>query len=471
MKSLKALTAHSSVRLWIVAALALIAPHVGQAQTTIGWRTDGTGRYPKAQPPLEWSTTKNVLWSTPMPGYGVSHPVPLGRFVFTCSEPATLLCVNRDDGKIVWQKTCNYSEVEIEPEVREKLNVELAEVGDLNKKRSTVQKEMDTLHRSLVKEKTDQKEIDRQLKPFRTQIDDLEKQKRKFVLAERYTQPSTHSTAGYSAPTPVTNGKELFVAYGNGIVACYDLEGNRKWLKLIEHTNLAFAHSGSPILIGDKLVIQFTDLVALDPKTGNEAWRLKCPAGWGTPLATRIGEKGVIVTPKGALVRAQDGKLLADKLGSCGANSPILHDGIVYLIHGDAHAVRMPASLTEPVKPEIIWKAKVKGGGYGFCSPVIHDGVIYKANDQGIMTALDAATGKPIYEVRLDLGGTIYPSVSFAGDRLYISSDNGATVVLQAGREYKELARNKLEPFRSSLVFEGKRVYVRTEKRLYCIGE
>jgi len=58
-----------------------------------------------------------------------------------------------------------------------------------------------------------------------------------------------------------------------------------------------------------------------------------------------------------------------------------------------------------------------------------------------------------------------------AGNRIYISSDNGATVVLEPGREYKELARNKLEPFRSSLVFEGRRMYVRTEKKLFCIGE
>jgi outer membrane protein assembly factor BamB len=458
-------------QLLLVAALALVVPHIGRAQSAIGWRTDGTGRYPNAQPPLEWSTTKNLVWSTPMPGYGVSHPVLLGQHVFTCSEPATLLCLSRDDGKIVWQKTCKYTEIEIEPEVRERLAAELAEVAELNKKRSAVQKEMDDLRRSLVKDKTEPKEIERQLKPFRTQIDDFEKQKRKFLLAERYTQPGTHPTAGYSAPTPVTNGQELFIAYGNGLVACYDLDGNRKWLKLIEHTNLAFAHSGSPMLAGDKLVIQFTDLVALDPKTGNEAWRLKCPAGWGTPLATRIGDVDVIVTPKGALVRAHDGKLLADGLGSCGANSPILHDGVVYFIHGDARAVRMPAALTDPVKPELVWKSKAKSAGYGFCSPVVHDGVLYVANDQGIITALELANGKLIYEERLNLGGAIYPSISLAGDRLYVSSDNGSTAVVQPGREYKVLARNKLEPFRSSLVFEGKRVYIRTEKRLYCIGE
>jgi hypothetical protein len=50
-------------------------------------------------------------------------------------------------------------------------------------------------------------------------------------------------------------------------------------------------------------------------------------------------------------------------------------------------------------------------------------------------------------------------------------SDTGETVVLLAGREYKELARNKLESFRSSLVFEGKRMYVRTTRGLWCIGE
>ncbi|HLW65132.1 MAG TPA: PQQ-binding-like beta-propeller repeat protein, partial [Gemmataceae bacterium] len=357
------------------------------------------------------------------------------------------------------------------PELREQLKMELAEVAELNNKQKAIQKEMDTLHRSLVKDKTDNKEIDRQLKPFRTQIDELNKEKQKYKLAERYTQPGIHPTAGYSAPTPVTNGKDVFVAFGNGLVACYDLEGNRKWLKLIEHSGLTFAHSSSPMLAGDKLVIQFTDLVALDPKTGDEVWRLKCPAGWGTPLATQIGNVDVIITPKGALVRAHDGKLLADKLGACGANSPILHDGIVYFVHGEAHAVRLPKEFVEPVKPEIIWKARVKGGGYGFCSPVVHDGLLFAANDQGIITALDAATGKQVYEERLNLEPAIYPSISLAGEYLFVSSEKGTTRVLQPGREYKELAHNKLEPFRSSLVFEGKRMYVRTEKKLYCIGE
>jgi outer membrane protein assembly factor BamB len=437
----------------------------------VGWRTDGSGSYPKAQPPLEWSPTKNVVWCTTMPGYGVSHPVLLGERLFICSEPATLLCLDKANGKVLWQKTCNYSEIEVPPDQRKQFEMEQEQTAELNRKQAAVQKEMDTLSRTLQKDKAPREEVDAKLKPFRTQIEDLKKEKLKLTVFLLYTQPNTHPTAGYSAPTPVTDGKEVFVVYGNGLVACYDLDGNRKWLKLIEHSNLTFAHSGSPVLAGGRLLVHFTDLVGLDPKTGNEVWRLQHPASYGTPLPARIGDVDVVFTPRGAMVRAQDGKVLADKLGSCGANSPTLHEGVVYYGHGTALAYRLKDLSAEPGKPPVMWKGKVKPGGYGFCSPVVHDGLLYASNDQGILSVVDAATGQTVYEERLNLGGSIYPSISAAGKYVYVSSDNGTTAVLQPGREFKELARNKLEPFRSSLVFEAKRMYVRTEKKLYCIGE
>ena len=75
----------------ILLALTLLAGMLPEASADgIGWRTDGTGRYPKADPPLEWGAGKNVVWKTPLPGYGVSHPIPLGERLFTCSEPGCL---------------------------------------------------------------------------------------------------------------------------------------------------------------------------------------------------------------------------------------------------------------------------------------------------------------------------------------------------------------------------------------------
>lgn len=461
----------SGTRLISLASLLLLGAFPALAAETIGWRTDSSGSYPNAQPPLEWSPTKNVVWCAPMPGYGVSHPVILGQRIFVCSEPATLLCLDKVSGKVLWEKTSRYSEVEVPQDLRKQLDEELAKVAELDRTQAAVQKELDMQFKALQKDNVPREEIEKKVKPLRVQIEDLKKEKLKLTVAERYTQPKQHSTAGYSAPTPVTDGKEVFVAYGNGLVACYDLDGNRKWLKLVEHTTLIFAHSASPILAGGKLLVHFTDLVALDPKTGDEVWRLPHPPSYGTPLATRIGEVDVVFTPKGALVRAQDGKVLADKLGSCGANSPTNHDGVVYYAHGAALSYRLKDLSAEPAKPPVLWKGKVKQGGYGFCSPVVHEGLLYASNDQGVLSVVDAATGAPVYEERLDLGGSVYPSVSAAGKYLYVSSDNGTTAVLQPGREFKVLARNKLEPFRSSLVFEGTRAYVRTEKHLYCIGK
>ena len=44
------------------------------------------------------------------------------------------------------------------------------------------------------------------------------------------------------------------------------------------------------------------------------------------------------------------------------------------------------------------------------------------------------------------------------------------TAVLAPGREFRQVAINKLEPYRSCPVFEGRRMYIRTAGHLYCIG-
>jgi len=69
----------------------------------------------------------------------------------------------------------------------------------------------------------------------------------------------------------------------------------------------------------------------------------------------------------------------------------------------------------------------------------------------------------------LGIAGTFYPSVTLAGKFLFVSSDNGTTVVVEPGKEYKEIARNMLEPFLSSPIFDGARMYIRARKALYCI--
>ena len=90
--------------IWTVAAC---APGLA-ADPRIGFRGDGTGSFPDAQPPVTWSATSNVLWKTPMPKRCNGSPIVVGDRVFTCSEPSTLLCVSASDGKILWSDTVTF---------------------------------------------------------------------------------------------------------------------------------------------------------------------------------------------------------------------------------------------------------------------------------------------------------------------------------------------------------------------------
>jgi outer membrane protein assembly factor BamB len=443
------------------------------AQDAIGWRTDGTGRYPKADPPTVWGPEKNVVWRTKMPNFSVATPVIVGDKIFVCSEPTTLICLNKADGKILWEKQSTYDELPWTGEEKAKLQEEREQAAVWAKQRQPLEKQISALNKTVDKEedKDKAKEIRREINELRKQADELERKRKSLPVLMRATQPYRDGTAGYSQCTPVSNGKQVFVSYGNCLVACYDLDGTRRWLHQMEHSSANYGHGSSPTLAGDKLLVHYADLVALDIKDGSECWRLKRPPLHGTSIATRIDGVDVVFTPTGAMIRVSDGTILADKLGACGDNAPILHDKIAYFIAGNSRAVRLPETPTGKI--ESLWKGNLnlKGGDYWFASPVYHDGLIYAINGSCNYSVVDAQTGKLVYSDRLNFGGRVYPSICLAGKYIYISSDNGTTIVLEPGREYKEIARNTLETFRSSPVFEEKRMYVRTLKHLWCIGE
>jgi len=458
-----------TTRILLSIILAAYSVTFASAQGTIGWRTDGTGRYPNANPPTVWGVDKNVVWKTKLPNFSVATPVIVGDKIFVCSEPTSLLCINKADGLILWEQKSTYAELPWTDEEKAKLAVERQQAEVWSKQQQALEKQINVLNKSLMEDKTNEKEIRKQMTDLRSQVTELRDKRKTLAYLMRATEPYRDGTAGYSQCTPVSNGKQVFVMYGNGLVACHDLDGKRRWLKLMEHSTADYGHGSSPTLAGDKLLVHYADLVALDIKDGSESWRLKMRPLHGTCIATRIGGVDVALSPTGTMIRVSDGTILADKLGSCGDNSPILHDKIAYFIASASRAVKLPSAPTDPVEP--LWKSSLKGGDYWFASPILHDNLIYAINGNCIFSVVDAKTGTLVYNDRLDFGGRVYPSICSAGKYVYISSDNGVTIVLEPGREYKEIARNTLETFRSSPVFEGRRMYVRTQKHLWCIGE
>src|SRR5262245_14408972 len=71
----------------------------------VGWRGDGTGRFPDAKPPSEWGKDRNVLWKVALPGTSFGSPIVVGDNVLVVSDPGDLLCVRRSDGKLLWKKS------------------------------------------------------------------------------------------------------------------------------------------------------------------------------------------------------------------------------------------------------------------------------------------------------------------------------------------------------------------------------
>jgi len=458
----------------LLVAFALVLSVAGIAAAppgTVGWRTDGTGAYPQAKPPRTWAADQHIVWKTRMPGWSNATPVIIGDKLLVCSEPATLMCVNLADGKILWQKDNAYQDVVLPAALQQRREAEEKQADVLLGQIRLADMEAAALRKKLQANQDDKEVLQKKLADLKTQTAGWKLALKDFPLAGKFRQPPKDGTGGFSSPTPTTDGRNVYVIFGNGLAACFDLEGNRKWLQNVEHSTAPYGHGSSPLLVGNKLLVHFADLVALDVKDGAELWRAKLPPNHGTAIPTRIGDVDVAIHPNGALVRVADGVVLADKLGSSGPNSPLLHEGVVYFIRNDARAVKLP---TDPaaVKAEPLWKARLTGGGYWFASPVIHEGLIYGLNAMGILSVVEAGTGNLVYEKRLPFGrAQVYPSVALAGGLVFISSDEGITLVLEPGREYKEIAKNTLEPFRSTPVFQGKRMYVRAREHLYCIGE
>lgn len=464
------------IRMMLI-GLAIACASVAHAQTPLGFRTDGTGRYPNANPPLHWGPDKNVVWHLKL-SQSNAIPVILGDKIFTCAEPCVLLCINKIDGKILWQKESSYKELALTETEKALFEIEKKKNDEISKQQSLVDKEASLL-RKMLKDGTAPKEAtEKKLELLKGESEKLKAQRKELTTFNRYLEPGKgaggfHPTGGYSSPTPTTDGKHVYVIYGNGLAACYDLDGNRLWLRLVEQPTAEYGHGASPVLVKDKLLVHFSDLVALNTRDGSEAWRVKIPPSHGTAMHARLGDVDVAIHPRGQVIRVSDGAILSKDLGVAGPNSPLIQDGKVFFVAGQVRAYSLPTSAEISKKWEPLWKgANLKGGGYWFPSPILHDGLIYALNASSIFSVVDASTGKLVYDQRLEFGGgQSYPSITLAGNRLYVSSDNGTTLVLEPGREYKELARNSLESFRSSLVFEGKRMYVRTTKGLWCFGE
>jgi outer membrane protein assembly factor BamB len=100
-------------------------------------------------------------------------------------------------------------------------------------------------------------------------------------------------------------------------------------------------------------------------------------------------------------------------------------------------------------------------------SPLYHEGLLYVLNDDGIITCLDAADGKPVWSQRL--GGDYSSSPLLLGNRIVLCSEQGLIITISTGRKYQKLSELDLgieNGMWATPAVSGDGVYVRTLKRL-----
>jgi len=436
-----------------------------------GWRTDGTGIYPSTNPVLKWSADENVIWKTVLPEWGNSMPVLSGDRIFLNVEPDLLVCVSVSDGKLLWSKATSITDT-LTAEQKATWEKEKTLITSLEEEVRVTQTELQDLRRDQRRAPEAEKEA------FGAKREALEKRRdsatEKLATLGAFQVPRTHDSNGYASATPVTDGRTVYVAYGTGVVAAYDFDGNRLWAKLVEQPEREFGHSSSPLLVDGNLIVHFRQPIALNPATGETVWKSQAREGWGTAAVTNIDGVNVLVTPNGDILRANDGKNLASGLFSMPYGSPIVQEGVIYLVDENGGAAfRLPKTIeNEKITVEPLWKNAPPKDRY-YSSPIVVDGVLYVMHRRQVFSAIDAATGEVLFSEPIDLGKgqQLYGSLSLAGDHLFVSHDSGYAAVLKPGRTFQLVGTNTLEPTRSTPIFSGDKIYFRTDRHLFCLGK
>jgi outer membrane protein assembly factor BamB len=307
--------------------------------------------------------------------------------------------------------------------------------------------------------------------------------------------------------SPVTDGEIVVAYFKSGTVACVDLEGKMRWqINLQERygkDTLMWDQGTSPVLAAGRVVIAVmqTDgdsyLVSLDPKTGSEVWRTprKYETGresgdaYTTPNVVKVkGVEQIICWGADHLTGhdAASGKLIWE----CGGFNPkrtgaqrviasaVVTDeiAVVPFKRGDALAAIRLDGTGNVSESHWLWRDDEVGADSS--TPVLHDGKVYVLKDggaqRGRLTCLDAKTGKHHWEHQLPKAPQMYfSSPIIAGDRFICAREDGT---LFNGR----LAENGLEDLQTHALEEGViaspicvngRLYVRSDKHLFCFGE
>lgn len=402
------------------------------------WRgPHATGVSKHANPPTEWSETRNVRWKVEIPGRGSASPVVWGNRLFVLTAvPAdaptaashaprggqsrgmhrfVVYAIDRATGKIVWEQTAREA----------------------------------TPHEA--------------------------------------SHPENGTWASSSA---LTDGERVYAFFESQGLYAYDMSGKLLWQKDLGKKTMRneFGEGTTPALFGNRLVVVWDHqgssfIASFDKLTGKELWRVdrKEIDTWSTPLIVEHAGRAQVVTHAMNRVKSYDletGNVVWESEGTTmnAIPSPVAADGMVFLMSGfrgnNLKAIRLADARGDLSQSSAIAWSLNRDTPY-VPSPLLYDGILYflKSNS-GILSAFDAKTGTPHFQVqRLEGLGEVFSSPVGASGRVYITGRDGTTLVLRHGPKYEVLAKNTLDDgFDASPALVDNEMFMRGYKYLYGIA-
>ena len=433
-----------------------------QAEDWPSWRgprLDGSST--EKNLPIKWSVVKdkktgaetmdNIAWRTPIDGIGHSSPIIYGDriFVTTCLVPdkkipkdaitlgdqkRVLLCLDRKDGRILWQR-----EVALSP---------LEPRHGLNSYSSSTPA-------------TDGKYVYTSFLRLRKKADN-------------------------EGPEAKTLKKLDMVP--EAVVSCYDFSGTKVWEKVPGRFYSVHGFSSSPILYKDKVIVNVDQdaeayIVALDKTTGAEKWRINRPnrtRSYCVPLIVEAGGKTQMVLSGSKSVTSynpENGEPIWNIKGPTEqfVASLVYGDGLFFLTTGfpEYHnmAIR-PDGVGDITKSHIVWhdaKTIAKKASY-VPSPLAVGHYFYMISDQGWLSCFETKANNRVFMEQLGRHHSASPVL--ADGHVYMTDDDGITYVLKGNGAFDVVSRNPLgdECYSSPAISHGQ-IFIRTLSHLYCIGK
>lgn len=404
------------------------------------WRgPTGVGSSAEKSLPLKWSATENVRWKVKLPSAGNSTPIIWGDRVFitqandvtmwpprklenfaggssaggyAIAEKRSVMCFNRADGKLLWQRDVVYKDKEITHPTNPLCSASPVTDGE----------RVIAHHGSagLVCYDLDGKEL------------------------WRYDTGKLEHLWG-TASSPILYGDLCIQWCGPGVrqflIAVNKKTGTKVW-QTDEGggdagiTTKRFLGSWStPMIVRvdgqDQLLFAVPHkLKGYDPKTGKELWSATGP-------------------------------------GNYCYSSPLFVDGLA--VFGQ-NLVKLGG--TGDVSKQ---RVRHRVAGMYISTATIAGDYLYTYNGVGVPACYEWKTGKELWKNQINErpgGRTAWGSPVHAAGRIYITDQEGTTSVFAAGPKYELLALNSLkERCNATIAVAQGNVFIRTHKHLWCIGE